>query len=445
MLANSEDAMMPTLPIDVFAARRSALLERMPDRSAALFLALPLAARNSDVVYPYRPGSDLWFLTGFDEPSAALLLTRGCGAPRSVLFLRDRDPAQEQWTGTRVGVEEAPAALGVDAAHPIDRLTEELPGLIARAHTLIHAEGRGDLAERVRKALVKVRGGPRGPYKGPLVREDPALTLHEIRLRKSPEEVDRIRRANQISDRAFRRAMTECEPGTGEWEIQAWLEEGFRAGGGWGWAYPTIVAGGPRACVLHYDRNAAPCEAGQLVLVDAGAEVDGYAADVSRTFPVSRRFTAAQRDIYQLVLDAQLAALEAIAPGATLEQLHDRAVQVLARGMVDLGLLDGPLDQVVEQGSYKRYYPHQTSHWLGLDVHDVGRYFVDEQPRPLEPGMVFTVEPGLYVPAADETAPPAMRGVGVRIEDDVLVTAEGHDNLSEGIPKEIGAIEALKG
>ena len=437
--------MIPTLPPSVFARRRSSLLDRMADRSAAVFAARPLASRNSDVVYPYRPDSDLWYLTGFAEPAAVLVLTRGCDAPESALFLRDRDPAQEQWTGTRVGVQEAPEALGVSAAFPIDRLAEELSGLLKKADVMHYASGGHEIDRQIGRALEAARGGPRGPHKGPLIQHDPALTLHELRLRKDPEEIEVLREANRVSGAAFRRIMSDAHPGCGEWQLQAWLEEGFRGGGGWGWAYPTIVAGGPRACVLHYDRNEAPCEAGQLVLVDAGAELDGYAADVSRTFPVSRRFTTAQRDAYQVVLDAQLTTLDAIAPGTTLDALHDRAVRALAQGMLDLGLLTGSLDRVIEDGSFKRYYPHQTSHWLGLDVHDVGRYYVDGSPRALEPGMVFTVEPGLYVPATADSPPEALRGVGIRIEDDVVVTEASYDNLSEGIPKELGEIEALKG
>lgn len=438
--------MYPDLSSETFARRRQALLERMPDRSAALFVATPPAERNSDVVYPYRPDSDLWYLTGCDEPSTALLLTRGCGGPDAVLFVRDRDPKQEQWTGFRVGVTEAPARFGVDTAFPIDKLADELTGALKKAQILIYRPARAsELTAAVNVALQAVRGGPRGPHKGPHTVLDPTLSLHELRMVKTPEEVERIRAANAITGEGLRAVMASSRPGTGEWEIQAELEATFRRRGGWGWAYPTIVASGHRACVLHYDSNAARAEAGELILIDAGAEVGGYGADVSRTFPVSRRFEPAQRDLYQLVLDAQEAVIARTAPDQTLDDLHREAIRVLADGMVALGLLEGPLDRVLETEAFKRYYPHQTSHWLGLDVHDVGRYYLDDEPRALRSGMVFTVEPGLYVPPGDEDAPDAFRGLGVRIEDDVLVTAHGCDNLSAGIPKGVGELEGLKG
>lgn len=438
--------MYASLPSEVFRSRRDALIHRMPDRSAALFVSSPAAQRNADVVYPYRPDSDLWYLTGFGEPDCALLLTRDCDAPASVLFLRDRDPGQELWTGTRMGVDDAPQRLGVDRALPIDELEKRLPDLIRRAETLIHAPTRDPLrAVAIARALAAVRGGPRGPYKGPTAVADPTLTLHELRMIKGPEEVERLREANRITSGALKRAIAGSSPGYGEWQIQASLEADFRAGGGWGWSYPTIVASGPRACVLHYDANTAVCGHDEVVLVDAGAEVDGYAADVSRTFPVSPCFTLPQRDLYEAVEAAQQAAMDVVAPGITLDDVHDRAVGVLAAALVDLGLLAGPAELVVAEQTYKRYYPHQTSHWLGLDVHDVGRYYLDGTPRRLAPGMVFTVEPGLYVPSQDEDAPASFRGIGIRIEDDVLVTEDGYENLGVGIPRTIEDIEELKG
>jgi len=438
--------MVPNPSTEVYRARRDALLAAMPQHSAAVFLSLDQANRNGDVVYPYRPDSDLWYLTGFAEPDCALLLTKGCDAAQTVLFLRDRDPKQELWTGERTGVAEAPRRLGIEAAFPIGRLADELPGLLRRADTLIYRPLRpSSHTAAVDRALEAVRGGPRGPHKGPSLVADPALTLHEIRLRKSSEEVDAIRRANAITAEAIDQVVALSRPGTGEWEIQATLEATFRRRGGWGWAYPTIVAGGPRACVLHYDANAAPCERDELVLIDAGAEVDGYAADVSRTFPVSERFTGPQRTLYEVVLAAQNAAIDAVRPGTTLDALHELTTRSLVEGMVAADVMRGSPEAILGEGSHKRYYPHQTSHWLGLDVHDVGRYYLEGKPRPLEPGMVFTVEPGLYVPAADDDAPPHFRGIGIRIEDDVLVTEDGCENLSAAIPKEVSDIEALKG
>lgn len=438
--------MFPSLPTETFRRRREALIERLPERGALLVLSLPPAPRNGDVIHPYRPESDLLYLTGFTEPHCALLVTRGVDAPATSIFLRDRDASQEVWTGPRLGVEDAPGALGVDEAHDVGRLVPELTKALRQVEVLFYrAPHDSQEARGVSRALEAVRVGPRSPHKGPHSIVDPVLTLHELRLRKEPAEVDRIREGNRITGDALREVMATTAAGTGEWQIQATLEAAFRREGGWGWGYPTIVGVGPNACVLHYDANSARAREGDLVLIDAGAEVDGYAADVSRTFPVADRFSAPQRELYEVVLDAQRRAIEAARPGRTLEQLHRVAVETLNDGMCRLGLIAGPADEALEQERYKRYYPHQTSHWLGLDVHDVGLYFVGDEPRVLEPGMVFTVEPGLYVPASDDEAPERFRGLGIRIEDDVLVTADGHDDLSAGIPRTIEEIETIRG
>ncbi len=429
------------------ARRRSQVLDAMPDRSALVVLSLEPARRNADVVFPYRPDSDLWYLSGFGEPACALVLTRGCDAPPATLFLRDRDPAREVWTGPRIGVAEAPERLGVDAAHDVADLARLLPPLLGRADTLIYRPPRPPTEESraVQRALETVRSGPRGPHKGPTTTLDPTLVLHERRLLKDDVEVAAIRRANEVTAEALRHVMAACEPGTGEWEIQAALEATYRRRGAWGWAFPTIVAAGPNACVLHYEANHSTCARGDLLLIDTGAEVEGYAADVSRTFPVDGRFSAPQRDLYDVVLSAQRAVIDAVRPGTDLDALHAVAVRTLTDGLVHLGLLEGPVERAVEDGSYKRYYPHQTSHWLGLDVHDVGRYYLEGRPRPLAPGMVFTVEPGLYVPAGDEDVPDAFRGLGIRVENDVLVTAGGHEDLSADVPVAAEEIERIRG
>ena len=266
-----------------------------------------------------------------------------------------------------------------------------------------------------------------------------------MRLHKTPEEVAVHRRGASITEEAHRLAMTDVRPGMYEYEIQALLEYTFRRRGAWGWAYPSIVGGGANACILHYVENSAAFRDGDLMLIDAGAEVDGYATDVTRTSPVNGRFSGPQRDLYEVVLASQLAACEATAPGATIDGIHDVAVRILAQGMIDLGLIEGPLDRALEEKTFRRYYMHRTSHWLGLDVHDVGRYQLPEgPPRPLEPGMIITVEPGLYVSADDPDAPEAFRGIGIRIEDDLLVTPDGHENLTLAIPKTIADIEALR-
>ena len=437
----------PAFPAAIFESRRVEVLRRMreltPGPSVAVFPATPVATRNHDVEHPYRAESDLFWLTGFEEPEAVAVLSTE-GTPLT-LFVRPRDREREIWNGRRAGVEGAKAAFGAGQAFTVDQLDKELPSLVAAARTLYYRLGAVDAAfdARIARTLQGLRMRARAGGGGPLRIEDPSQIVHELRLHKSADELRTLRKAIDLTRKAHLAAMAAGRPGTHEYELQAVLEREFRGGGGRGWGYYPIVAAGANATVLHYNDNADVIRDGDLVLIDAGAEVDLYTADVTRTFPASGRFSTAQRAAYSLVLSAADAAMSAARPGETLDALHDRAVRVLTEGMVKLGLLTGDVDQLIKDNAFRRYYMHRTSHWLGLDVHDAGNYRgLDGQPRRLDPGMVFTIEPGLYVAPDDDKAPPELRGLGIRIEDDILVTDSGHENLTAAIPRTVADVEA---
>ncbi|ERS81885.1 MULTISPECIES: Xaa-Pro aminopeptidase [unclassified Halomonas] len=425
-----------------YRRRREALMAALPEDAAVLLPGASLVTRSRDSEFPFRQDSDFHYLTGFPEPDALLLLLPGRAEGESVLFCQDRDPTLEAWTGIRLGADGAVREHGVDQAFENAERDEALAALLDGRRTLylpldgaeamaLAEEVRGDLAARVRH-------GARPPE----ALADVAPLLHEARLIKSEAELALLRHAAEISARAHRRAMRVARPGLTEWQLQAELEHEFRWHGGSGPAYASIVGGGANAGVLHYIENRAPLEDGDLVLIDAGAEFDLYAGDITRTFPVNGRFGEAQRALYEVVLGVQERAVDAVRPGTTLAAIHAEVVRGLTAGLIRLGLLDGEVQARIDDESYKRFYLHSTSHWLGLDVHDVGRYRREGEPRPLVPGMVLTVEPGLYVPD-DDDIPVAFRGIGIRIEDDVAVTAEGHEVLTAGVPKSVAAIEAL--
>ncbi len=401
-----------------------------------------LVTRSRDSDYPFRQNSDLHYLTGFAEPDALLLLLPGRSEGESVLFCQDRDPSLEAWNGIRLGAEGAVREHGLDQAFENAERDERLEALLDGRTSLYLMLGDTEsmaLADEIRERLAgRVRRGACPPQRY----VDLAPLLHEMRLIKSEGELALMRHAAGISARAHRRAMLAARPGLAEYHLQAELEHEFRWHGGSGPAYASIVGGGANACVLHYIENDAPLRDGELVLIDAGVEFDLYAGDITRTFPVGGRFSKAQRELYELVLAAQERAVAAVRPGATLVEIHDGVVRDLTAGLIRLGLLQGEVEARIEDESYKRFYLHSTSHWLGLDVHDVGSYRLAGKPRPLEAGMVLTVEPGLYVPA-DEDIPLAYRGIGIRIEDDVAVTAEGHEVLTADVPKRVAEIEAL--
>jgi Xaa-Pro aminopeptidase len=425
------------------AARRARVMERM-EGGVMLLAAAPERVRTADILYPFRQDSDFDYLTGFGEPEAVCVLAPN--APeRFVLFVRPRDPEREIWVGTRAGVEGAVERYGADAAFPIAELEKVLPRFLEKAPHVYHTLHRDDALPARLLALIRhaqdarTRSGT-----GPTAIREPGEHLHEMRLRKHPDEVARMREAIAIACEAHRHAMRTARAGMYEYEVEAQIDFTFRRRGASGPAYPSIVAGGANATILHYTENECPLREDDLLLIDAGAERRGYCADVTRTFPVGRRYAPAQRDLYDAVLAAQLAGVAGVKPGATLESIHTTALRVLVEALIALHLIQGSVDEVIEKTTYRRFYMHRTSHWLGRDVHDVGRYAVDGQPRPLEPGMVLTVEPGLYVPADAEDLPAAFRGIGIRIEDDVLVTDGGHEVLSAAAPKQAAEIEALR-
>ncbi len=427
-----------------FDHRRRQALQRFAG-GVAIIPAARVAIRSNDTEYPFHQDPDFRYLTGFEEPDAVLVLAPEHPHHRSVLFLRPRDREAELWTGPRLGVEAAPSVLGVDAAYPIAELDERLAHLLVGADVLYAALGRDDAFDRrVLGALDRARALTRRKGRAPRRIADPGLVLHEMRLRKSAEELAAIRTAARITVGAHLAAMRATMPGIHEYELQAILECEYRRHGAVP-SYEPIVAGGERATILHYVRNDRRIADGELVLVDSGCAYDGYAADVTRTWPANGRFTAEQRALYEIVVRAFDAAAACVRPATPQRAMHDAAARMIAEGLRDLGLLRGSLDEIMERESYRAYFPHGTGHWLGLDVHDVGAYRdEDDRPRLFEPGMVTTVEPGIYVPR-DADCPDAFKGIGIRIEDDILVTASGHENLSAALPKHPDEIEALVG
>lgn len=426
---------------------RQRLAERLAARHAAgVFFTAAHKVRNHDSEYRFRPESDFWWLTGFAEPESALVVLpplEAGGSTRHVLYLREKDREREIWTGRRLGLEAAPARLLVDEARPITRIWEELPQLLRNYPRIVARTGlEPERDQRLLDVITKLRWAARGMVVPPIELLDVAPFTHELRLYKSPEELEQMRRAAAITREAHVGAMRECRPGLREYELDALLEHDFRRRGSTGAAYTSIVAGGANACVLHYVENDAPLLDGELVLIDAGAEWQYYASDVTRTFPVNGRFSPEQRALYQVVLDAQLAAIAHVRPGVSFVSVHERALRVLVEGFVRLGLLQGQVDALIESEAYRRFYMHRTSHWLGLDVHDCGAYVVDGASRTLEPGMVLTIEPGCYVASDDDTVEARWRGIGIRIEDDLLVSAAGHEVLTSGIPKTVDEVEA---
>src|SRR5580698_829799 len=429
-------------PPSIYAERRARLCERLGPGAALLLMSPPERLRNGDAHYKYRQDSDVLYLTGFGEPGAAVLLRPGHLTP-FVLFVRPRDPAAETWTGRRAGVEGAVNAFGADAAFSSDDLGDKLADIVAGAEEVHYPFGREPEQDAaVGRLLGRLRAGERRGRRAPVRLCDARLTLHEMRLFKSPQEIATLRQAAEITAEAHVAAMRTARAGGSEREIEALIDYTFRRRGGTGPGYGTIVGAGANATILHYVENASPLARGDLLLIDAGCEVDGYTADVTRTFPIGARFSDPQRRLYEAVLESQLAAIEMVKPGATLDQIHEAVVARLTGHLVTLGILSGEVPALVESGAYKPFYMHRTSHWLGMDVHDVGFYSENGAARPLVPGMVLTIEPGLYV-AEDAAAPPEFRGLGVRIEDDILVTDTGYENLTVATPKTVADLEKL--
>ncbi|MBI5891854.1 MAG: Xaa-Pro aminopeptidase [Nitrosomonadales bacterium] len=422
-----------------YAERRKRLQTRM-QQGIAVIPTAPEVARNADSHYDYRHDSHFYYLTGFAEPEAVLVLIAG-DKMQSVLFCREKNPEREVWDGFRYGPDAASEKFGFDAAYPIAQLDEKLAELMGNQPALFYPVGAdanwdGRLLKLREAVKAKVRTGIHAPNEVRDVRE----LVDEMRLIKDASEQDIMRRAAAISCTAHRRAMRFTRPGRFEYEVEAEFLHEFCRSGARHPAYTSIVAGGANACTLHYVGNHARLNDGDLLLIDAGCELEGYASDISRTFPVNGKFSAAQRDVYEIVLAAQAAAIAAAKPGKLWNAPHEAALRVLAQGFIDLKLCQGSLESVLETESYKQFYMHRTGHWLGMDVHDVGEYKIAEQWRPLQPGMTLTVEPGCYIRPGDNV-PRALWNIGIRIEDDVLVTAQGNEILTQQAPKTVNEIE----
>src|ERR1700674_2632960 len=422
--------------------RRRAQLARRIKGGIVIIPTAPEATRNADTHYGYRFDSHFYYLSGFREPEAVIVIVAG-KKPRSILFCREKNPEREIWDGYRYGPEDARVAFGFDEAYPIAALGEKIPEMLGNRPSLhtplgLHAGWDRRVVGWLNAVRSQSRSGVARPAGIVAVRE----AISARRVIKAAQEIAVMRRAAAISAEAHKCAMRATRPGATEYEIEAELLYEFKRNGSQAPAYGSIVAGGANACVLHYVENSAALNDGDLLLIDAGCELDGYASDITRTFPVNGKFNGAQKEVYELVLESQLAAIKAVKPAAPFVAYHEVAVLALAQGMIDLKLCKGSLNKVIETADYRRFYMHRTGHWLGLDVHDAGAYMKDGKWRKLEPGMVLTVEPGMYIRPADNV-PKAFWNIGVRIEDDVLVTKKGRDVITEAAPKKVADIEAL--
>lgn len=426
-----------------FLRRRQALLAQMAPASAALIFAAPEATRSADSEYPYRQNSDFWYFTGFNEPEAVLVLIKSDDThSHSVLFNRIRDKTAEIWFGRRLGQEAAPEKLGVDRALAFPEIGKHLYQLLNGLDAVYHAQGEYAYADEiVFAALDKLRKGSRQNLTAPATVTDWRPIVHEMRLFKSAEEIEVMRRAGEISALAHTRAMQTCKPGMFEYQLEGEIHHEFNRHGARFPSYTTIVGAGENGCILHYTENESVMRDGDLVLIDAGCEYMGYAGDITRTFPVNGKFSPAQREVYDIVLESLETALRLFRPGTSIQEVNGEVVRIMVTGLVKLGILKGEVDTLVAENAHRPFFMHGLSHWLGLDVHDVGIYGQDRS-RILEPGMVLTVEPGLYI-APDADVPEAYRGIGIRVEDDIVITENGNENLTASVVKKADDIEAL--
>lgn len=424
--------------------RRQALLAKMAPGSAAIIFAAPEATRNADSEYPYRQSSDFWYLTGFNEPEAVLILVKSDeNHNHSVLFNRVRDITAEIWFGRRLGQDAAPAKLGIDKALPFDDINDQLHLLLNGLDVVYHAQGYYPYADAiVNRAMETLRNGFKKNLAAPGTLIDWRPIVHEMRLFKSPEEIAVMRRAGEITAMAHTRAMEKCRAGLFEYHLEGEIHHEFNRHGARYPSYNTIVGSGENGCILHYTENESELRNGDLVLIDAGCEYQGYAGDITRTFPVSGKFSKEQREIYDIVLASEYKALEILGPGSSMQAATEGAVRVMIAGLVKLGILNGDVETLFSEQAHRPFFMHGLSHWLGMDVHDVGHYGSVDRSRTLEPGMVITVEPGLYI-APDADVPEAYRGIGIRIEDDILITADGIEIFTGDVVKEADDIEAL--
>lgn len=424
------------------ARRRKNLMRALGKGSIAIIPAAPEKSRSRDTHYPYRQDSDFYYLTGFMEPESVAVLISGRKAAEYILFCRERDELLETWNGRRLGVDRAPEALDADDAFPIEDIDDILPGLMEGRERVFYSMGRETLFDnRVIGWInqLKAKTGSGGSVPSEFVSLD--FHLHDMRLYKSRAELTLLRKAAKLSAKGHIAAMQRCAPGCMEYELEAELIAAYR-GAGADHSFLPIVGGGANACILHYTENNMELIDGDMVLIDSGAEWQGYAGDISRSFPVNGRFSDAQRELYEIVLDANLAAIDKVVAGNHWNDPHEAAVRVITRGLIKLGILKGEFRKLVKEEEYKRFFMHRTGHWLGLDVHDVGDYKVDEKWRLLEPGMVLTIEPGLYIPDARDI-PQRYRNIGIRVEDNVIVTDAAPEIITSAVPKAIDEIEAL--
>src|SRR6185312_12713755 len=416
---------------------------RMDQKAVAIIPAAREATRSNDTQYRYRQDSDFFYLTGFEEPESIAIIAPGRD-DKYTLFVRPRDPEREIWDGKRSGVDGAKREFGAQEAHPIAEFDEKLQDILDGANVLYYRLGaNAELDERIIREIARMRSLNRKPIHPPRTIVDPATIIHEMRVIKSDEEIELMQRAADIAAEAHVEAMKTARAGMMEYEVEAMIESFFRRQGASGPSYTSIVGGGANATVLHYISNSGELRDGELLLIDAGAEYKGYASDITRTFPINGKFTKAQREIYDLVLDTQMACVEMVRPGTTHDELKARSVELLTEGMVRLGLLQGDPKELIKEKKHEKFYMHGLGHMLGIDVHDVGVYYYDKQSRALEPGVVMTVEPGLYVSPNATDVPQQYLGIGVRIEDDVLCTNNGPRVLTSKVPKNADEIEAL--
>ena len=418
-------------------------IRRMEPRSVAIIPSAREATRSNDTNYRFRQDSDFYYLTGFEEPDS-IAVVKADQDPHYVLFVRPRDPEREIWDGRRAGVEGAKTEFGADESYPVAEFDEKLQEILDGAEKLYYRLGvNRDLDNRIVDQIARMRAINRKPIHPPQTIIDPATIVHEMRVLKSGDEIELMQVAADIAAEAHCEAMKAARPGMQEYEVEALIEKVFRQRGAAGPAYTSIVGAGPNATVLHYINNDGELRDGELLLVDAGAEYKGYASDITRTFPINGRFTKPQRDIYDLVLKAQMACVEMVRPGTTHDQLKQHSIEVLTEGMVELGLLQGKPEELISEKKYEKFYMHGLGHMLGIDVHDVGRYYFGKESRALEPGVVMTVEPGIYIAPDSKDVPSEYLGIGIRIEDDVLCTAQGPRVLTSKVPKQAEEIEQL--
>lgn len=427
----------------IYARRRKELLNQIGEQDIVIVPTSPVKSRNSDVDYLFRPDSDFHYLSGFSEPEAVAVISPGRRQGEYVIFCRESDSQREMWDGRRAGLDGVVEQYGADDAFPIEDINEILPGMMEEKGKVFTTVGRyPDFDAQLLAWMTKIKQDASRGKHAPYEFVDLNHLLHEQRLIKRQDEIALMRKAGKMSAAGHKRAMQVCKPGMYEYQVQAEMECEFRKAGSHYNAYPSIVAGGENACILHYTENQDRLNDGDLLLIDAGAEYQMYASDISRTFPVNGKFSAEQRALYEIVLAAQEAAFDKCSAGHSWNQPHEAAVAVIAQGLLDEGLLQGSLQEVLESGTYTQFYMHRTGHWLGMDVHDVGDYQLDEDWRELEPGMVFTVEPGIYVSPATAVAE-RWHNIGIRVEDNILVRKDGYENLTAAAPKSVQDIEQL--